>query len=304
LNTLSRHHRQAGHLDAALTAARESLHVRRAAAEDRPDAFLAELDSTLSHLAEILVALGDFTGARETYREVASVRRQLDPSNPRERQQDYVRTLLKLAELSRAADAHEEAMEIADEAVTLTRRLVVEGGRDHLPLLGVAFLTQAVALGDASRRAVAIRVNNKAAQIFRSLYRNMPDAVEALLDALNNQVSFLVLERKLKEAERVAAEAVTLLAPLELPEKLAAAHLRHARTLLLLDRLPEFDTARSAALKVYQRLDSESPGDYAQQIAEAQSLGPDPHLNRLRASPSTGPGPAPAAPGADPGAVR
>ncbi|MGW2770326.1 hypothetical protein [Streptomyces sp. NPDC001275] len=140
----------------------------------------------------------------------------------------------------------------------------------------MAFLTQAAALGDASRRAVAIRVNNKAAQIFRSVHRNMPDSVVALLDALNNQVGFLFLERRLKDAERVAADAVTVLAPLELPEELAAAHLRHARILLLLDRLPEFESARSAALELYRRLDNESPGDYAQKIAKAQSLGLEP----------------------------
>ncbi|MER5200836.1 tetratricopeptide repeat protein [Streptomyces sp. NPDC002755] len=282
LNTLSRHHSRAGNLDAALTAARESLHVRRAAAEDSPDAFLTELESSLSHLAEILIAIGDFTDARDTFREAASVRRQLDPSNPGARQRDYVRTLLKLAELSRAADAREEAMEIADEAVTLARRLVVEEGRDHLPLLGIAFLTQAVALGAASRPAVAIRVNTKAAQIFRSVHGNMPDSGVVLLEALNNLVRFLLLERRPADAERVAAEAVTVLASLELPEDLAAAHLRRAKILLALDRVPEFGSARSAALELYQRLDSESPGDYAQEIAEAQSLGLEPpeHVSR------------------------
>ncbi|MFJ9099509.1 trypsin-like peptidase domain-containing protein [Streptomyces sp. NPDC102405] len=276
LNTLSRHHLRAGNLDAALTAARESLHVRRAAAEDRPDAFLTELESTLSHLAEILIAIGDFTGAREVFREAASVRRQLDPSHQGARQQDYVGTLLELAELSRAADAPEAAMEIADEAVTLARRLVVEQGRDYLPLLGAAFITQAVALGATSRRAVAIRVNTKAAQIFRSVHRDMPDSAEALLEVLDTLVRFLLLEHRPEDAERVAAEAVAVLAFMELPEDLADAHMRHAQVLLLLDRLPEFESARRAALELYQRLNSESPGGYAQKIAEAQVLGLEP----------------------------
>ncbi|MEV6013811.1 tetratricopeptide repeat protein, partial [Streptomyces sp. NPDC051976] len=100
LNTLSRHHYKAGHLDEALKAGRESLHVRRAAAEDSPDAYLTELGSTLGHLAEILVGLGDFTSVREPLREVMSVRRQLNPSDPEARQRDYVRTLLDVADLS------------------------------------------------------------------------------------------------------------------------------------------------------------------------------------------------------------
>ncbi|MFF8402191.1 trypsin-like peptidase domain-containing protein [Streptomyces sp. NPDC015684] len=276
LNTLSRHHHQAGHLNEALKAARESLHVRRAAAEDSPDAYLTELESTLSHLAEILLDLGDFTGVRETVREAASVQQQLDPSDPDARQRDYVRTLLDVAELSATADAHEEAMEIADEAVTLARRLVVDRGRAHLPLLGGAFLMQAKTLAEASRLDVASRVNNKAAQVFRSVLRDTTDYVQGLLTALNNQVNFLTLARRFENAERAAAEAVTVLAPLELPEKLADAHLGHARTLLALHRLPEFETARSAALELYRRLEEESPGDYAQKIAEAQSLGLEP----------------------------
>ncbi|MGW7176509.1 trypsin-like peptidase domain-containing protein [Streptomyces xanthophaeus] len=276
LNTLSRHHHQAGHLDEALAAARESLQVRRAAAEDRPDAYLTELESTLSHLAEVQLDLGDFMGVRETVRETASVLHQLDPTDPDALQRDYVRALLDMAELSAAADAREEAMEIADEAVTLARQLVRDRGRDHLPLLGGAFLMQAKTLADASRLMVASRVNNKAAQVFRSVLRDTTDYVQGLLTALHNQVGFLTLMHRFEGAERAAAEAVTVLAPLELPEKLAEAHLTHAETLLALDRLPEFESARSAALELYQRLDGESPGDYAQKISEAKSLGIEP----------------------------
>ncbi|MEV6013884.1 hypothetical protein AB0M29_45090 [Streptomyces sp. NPDC051976] len=167
-------------------------------------------------------------------------------------------------------------MEIADEAVTLARRLVVDRGRDHLPLLGGAFLMQAKTLAGASRLAVASRVNNKAAQIFRSVFRDTTDYVQGLLTALNNQVSFLTLAHRLGNAERAAAEAVTVLAPLDLPEELADAQLMHARTLLAVDCLLEFEVARGAALALYQRLDSESTGDYAQKIAEAKSLGLEP----------------------------
>lgn len=276
LNTLSRHQYKAGDLDKALEAAEESLRVRRAAAEDRPDAYLSELESTLSHLADILIRLGDFTRVRETIREAASVQRQLDPSDPDERQWDYVQTLLDVAELSVEAEAHEEAMEIADEAVTLARRLVVDRGRDHLPLLGGAFLMQSKTLGAAARPAVAIRVNNKAAQVFRSILRDTTDYALGLLTALDNQVRFLTLARRFADAEHAAAEALTVLETLEQPEDLADAHLRHAGTLLALDRLPEFEEARSAALELYERLDSESPGDYAQKIAEAKSLGLEP----------------------------
>lgn len=276
LNTLSRHHYQAGHLDEALKAARESLHVRRTAAEDSPDAYLTELGSTLSHLAEVLLDLGDFTSVRETLREVVSVQQQLNPSDPDSRRWDYVRSLLDVAELSATADAYEESIEIADEAVTLARRLVVDRGRDHLPLLGGAFLMQSKTLAHASRLAVAYRVNNKAAQVFRSVLRDTTDNVQGLLTALNNQVTFLTLARRFENAERAAAEAVTVLAPLELPEELADAHLRHARTLLALDCLPEFESARNAALELYLRLDSESPGGYAQKIVEVKSFGLEP----------------------------
>lgn len=276
LNTLSRHHLQAGDLDAALTASQESLHLRRAAAEERPDAFLTELESTLSHLSEILIARGDLTGARDTFREAASIRRQLDPSHAGAQQEEYIAALLRLAELSSAVDTHEETMNIADEAVTVARRLVIEEGHDHLPWLGIAFLVQATALGATSRQAVAIRVCSKAAQIFRSVHRDTQDYVEELLETLDKLARFLILEHRLNEAERIASEVVTILATLELPEDLADAHTRHAHILLHLERLPEFESARSAALDLYRRLDGESPGDYAQKIAEAQGLGEPP----------------------------
>lgn len=278
LNTLALRHQQAGQLTEALDAAEESLRVRRTAAQDHPDAYLDELASTLSNKAQILKDLNDLTGAREAIREVASIKRRLARSNRSRHQVDYVRTLHKLAELNAATGASAEATQVADEAVALAREVVVAHGRDYLPLLGGSFLMQGLALTAASCRQVAFRVNNKAAQVFRAVLREDPTYARGLLTALDNQGQFLSLMKRGEEAEHAAAEAVAVLTglPEELREELskehAAAHARHAKTLLALGRSQEFRKARDTALSLYQRLDHDAPGSFTHAIADVKRL--------------------------------
>ncbi|MEU6822241.1 tetratricopeptide repeat protein [Streptomyces atriruber] len=279
LNTLTLRLHEAGDLTEAMEAADESLSVRRTAAQDHPDAYLEELTSTLNNRARVLVDLGDLVGALEDVREEASIRRQLAHSGQPRSRVRLVRTLHRLADLSLQAGSPSKALEAADEATGLARRLVVEDGRQHLPLLGGAFLVQTRSLIHASRASVAYRVNSKAAQVFRTVHRENPADFIGLLDALGNQARFMSAAKRPKEEEQAAAEIVALLTGLpeelrdELRENLAAAHEYHAGTLLALNRPAAAREACDAALALYQQLEREDPGrSLTESIAGVEAL--------------------------------
>ncbi|MEU1116340.1 MULTISPECIES: trypsin-like peptidase domain-containing protein [unclassified Streptomyces] len=284
LNTLTLRLHDVGLLDEALEAAEESLVARRTAADDQPDAYLAELASTLTNKSNVLLSLDDVTGALEARAEVVAIERHLVRSGTESAQADLVLTLHSAVELSVQVGAATEALHLADEAVGLARRLVVAHGHAYLPLLGGSFLIQTLALTHASCMAVAFRVNNKAAQIFRTVHRADPTDYRGLLTALTNQLQFLRPSRRHEEAEQVAAEAVAVLTELtdptglsedldsELAEECAAAHVRHAGALIALGRQEHARQAYDSALDLYRALDRAAPGSFADDIAETERL--------------------------------
>ncbi|MDX3386360.1 tetratricopeptide repeat protein [Streptomyces niveiscabiei] len=207
LSTLSRHQRRAGDLEGALGTAEESLRVRRTAAEEEPDAYLTELDSTLEHLAQILADLDDVPALRRTLREVLPVRRLLARTHPEAYLSDHAETLLIAAHVTEGA----ESLEAADEAVTVARRLVRDQGREHLHVLGLAFQAQARSLAGSGNPHVAFRVNAKAVQVLRRVFRETGQGAGDLLEALELQARALILAKRFEDAELVTAEAVAVL---------------------------------------------------------------------------------------------
>lgn len=239
LSTLSRHQRRAGDLDGALRTAEESLRVRRSAAEEEPDAYLAELASTLDHMVQILADLDDVPALVEAARENLSALRPLARVRPEAHLSDYVEILLVLADATEGA----ESREAADEAVTAARVLVRDQGREHLLLLGSAFLLQARSLISVSSPPVAFRVYTKAAQILRRVFRETGEGTDELLWALDAQARFyLLFTDRYEAAEHLSAEALAVLATLPddaLPDERAAALDTHARVQAALTPPPD-----------------------------------------------------------------
>ncbi|MFM9446349.1 trypsin-like peptidase domain-containing protein [Streptomyces acidiscabies] len=223
LSTLSRHQYRAGDPERALRTAEESLRVRRSAAEEEPDAYLAELASTLDHMVRILADLDDVPALVEAARENLSVRRPLARVRPEAHLSDYVEILLVVAQATEGT----ESLEAADEAVTAARRLVRDQGREHLILLGEAFRLQARSLIPVSHPLVAFRVYVKAAQILRRVFRETGEGADELVWALDAQARFYLLFTDRHEAaEHLSAEALAVLATVPedtLPEERAAA---------------------------------------------------------------------------------
>lgn len=273
LNTLAARHEEGGRLAEALEAAEESVRIRRDAAQERPDAYLDELVSSLRNKADILKGLGDLAGAWDAMAEAASLWRHPTRSDPPARQFDYVTLLHDLAGLHAEAGASADAVEAAGEAVGLARKLVVAHGRGYLPLLGASFLMQTNALMAAGCHPAAFRASNRAAQVFRTVFHEGAPDVSGLLSALRNQGQYLSLLERDEEAEHAAAEAVAAL--MGLPEEQRAAHAEehadahatHAARLLALGRTRESREARDAALGLYRRLERAAPGTYTHQIA-------------------------------------
>ena len=133
--------------------------MRRSAAEEEPDAYLAELASTLDHMVQILANLEDGPALVEAAREDLSVRRPLARVRPEAHLSSYVEILLVVADITEGSESREAAY----EAVAAARVLVRDQGREHLLLLGSAFRLQARSLASVSHPAVAFRVYTKAA---------------------------------------------------------------------------------------------------------------------------------------------
>ncbi|MEX3103204.1 trypsin-like peptidase domain-containing protein [Streptomyces sp. ST1015] len=229
LGTLSRHQRHAGDLAGALRTAEESLRVRRSAAEEEPDAYLAELASTLDHMVQILANLEDGPALVEAAREDLSVRRPLARVRPEAHLSSYVEILLVVADITEGSESREAAY----EAVAAARVLVRDQGREHLLLLGSAFRLQARSLASVSHPAVAFRVYTKAAQILRRVFRETGEGADELLGALDAQARFyLLFTDRVEAAEHLSAEALAVLAALPedaFPDERAAALDTHAR---------------------------------------------------------------------------
>lgn len=278
LNTLTVRLQEADLLTEALEAAEESLDVRRAAADEYPDAFLDELASTLTNKTHVLMALGDVDATRETLAENASVERRLIEAGSPHAREDLVMTLQEAVELSVEAGATAEALGEAEEAVGLARQLVAAHGHDYLPLLGGSFLIQTLALSRTPLVHVAFRVNNKAAQVFRTVHEQNPAYARGLLTALTNQLQFLIMFGRLEEAGLIAAEAAALVAGLpedsrsDLMAEHAYARARHAETFLNLDRPVQAREASDVALALYRELERESPGSFTEEIAGLEAL--------------------------------
>ncbi|MEU1403430.1 tetratricopeptide repeat protein [Streptomyces sp. NPDC005728] len=282
LNTLTLRHHEAGRYTEALEAVEESLRIRRHAAQSRPDAYADELASALTNKANVLRDSGDAHGALEAAREAVGIKRRLARSNPEMQLAEATAALRTFSTLSDAVGEQAEAMEAAMEATDMARRLVVSHGRAHLGLLASCFLVQAQVFRGMSCGMLAFRVNNKAAQVFRLAYRDDPAISRGLLSALTNQVTLLTNMNRLEDAERAAAEAVSLLVGLpadfaeglgrKLTTSLAAAHVTHAERLLALGRVRESRGACDAALALHTELEADAPGSCEDEKAKVRRL--------------------------------
>ncbi len=71
-----------GDREAALSAAREAVEIRRALSAQRPDAFRPDLAASLNNLATMLSEVGDREAALSAAREAADLYRALSAQRP------------------------------------------------------------------------------------------------------------------------------------------------------------------------------------------------------------------------------
>ena len=192
-----------GRREEALAAIEEAVTIRRQLAQDRPDAFLPDLATSLSHQSGRLGDLGRREEALAAIEEAVTIRRQLAQARPAVFLPDLAGSLsnrsIHLGDLGR----REEALAAIEEAAGIYRQLAQDrpaaflpglamDDDGFLPDLAMSLNNQSGRLGDLGRREEALATIEEAVTIYRQLAQDRPDAfLPDLAGSLNNQSNHL-----------------------------------------------------------------------------------------------------------------
>ena len=126
---------EVGQRNEALEAAREAMRLRRALAEDSPQAYTPRLAMSLNNLANRLSEVGERNGALEAAREAVELYRGLAEDSPQAYTPDLAASLNNLANYLSEVGERNEALVAAREAVELYRGLAKDSPAAYTPRL-------------------------------------------------------------------------------------------------------------------------------------------------------------------------
>jgi tetratricopeptide (TPR) repeat protein len=211
LNNLSFRLRDLGRREDALAAAAEAVHLYRALAETRPDAFTPDLATSLNNLATMLSDLGRREDALAAAEEAVGLYRALADSRPDAFTPDLAMSLNNLATMLSDLGRREDALAAAAEAVHLRRALADSRPDAFTPDLATSLNNLATMLSDLGRREDALAAAAEAVHLRRALADSRPDAFTPdLAGSLNNLANRLSDLGRREDALAAAAEAVHL----------------------------------------------------------------------------------------------
>ncbi|MCB1021840.1 MAG: tetratricopeptide repeat protein [Bryobacterales bacterium] len=137
-NNLSVRLSDLGRREDALAQAEEAVRIRRALAQQRPDAFLPDLAMSLNNLATMLSDLGRREDALAQAEEAVRIRRALAQQRPDAFLPDLAMSLNNLANMLRDLGRREDALAQAEEAVRIRRALAQKRPDAFLPDLATS----------------------------------------------------------------------------------------------------------------------------------------------------------------------
>ena len=173
INTLSTAHWGAGLTQKALTLQLESLELCRTAPERDKSWVEPELARTLISLTVSLVETGRPQEHEARNAEVIPILRRLVARDPRQWGVSLAQTLSNRA-VALTESRPAEALPCAEEAVELSRRLVLQAEQRHRPLLGFALTNLGNAYAALGRDRSAIEPLGEAVALRRELTRENP----------------------------------------------------------------------------------------------------------------------------------
>ena len=204
-------HAQMGDHEAAVTVARQAVALQRPLAEEKPDAFLPDLATSLSNLANVLSDLGQREQALSAAEEAVKLYRQLAQQRPDAFLPDLAMSLSNLASVLNDLGQREQALSAAEEAVKLRRQLAQQRPDAFLPNLATSLSNLASVLSNLGQREQALSAAEEAVKLRRQLAQQRPDAfLPDLAPSLNNLASVLSDLGQRERALSAAEEAVKL----------------------------------------------------------------------------------------------
>ncbi len=211
---LARDSASLGRREEALQAAQEALDIYRRLAQDRPDAFLPYLATSLNNLGNRLSDLGRREEALQAAQEAVAIRRRLAQDRPDAFLPDLAMSLNNLGAMLSDLGRREEALQAAQEAVAIYRRLAQDRPDAFLPDLATSLNNLGNRLSDLGRREEALQAAQEAVAIYRRLAQDRPDAfLPDLARSLGVLGTCLVANVRLQDAVAAFVEGVRALSP-------------------------------------------------------------------------------------------
>ncbi|MEV7444242.1 tetratricopeptide repeat protein, partial [Streptomyces sp. NPDC091204] len=208
----------------ALTTITEAVTIRRRLVRDNPAAYLPDLASSLTNLANLQAQNGDRPGALTTITEAVTIRRRLVRDNPAAYLPDLASSLNNLATFQGDNGDRQSALTTIAEAVTIRRRLVRDNPAAHLPDLASSLNNLATLQGDNGDRPGALTTITEATNLYRTLTQENPAAhLPDLAMVLNNLAALQAQTGDRPGALTTITEATNLYRTLN--QENAAAHL-------------------------------------------------------------------------------
>jgi tetratricopeptide (TPR) repeat protein len=263
-----------GRREEALTAIEEAVTIRRALAQDRPDAFLPGLAASLNNLSIFLSDLGRREEALTAIEEAVTIYRALAQDRPDAFLPNLATALNNQSNRLWDLGRREEALTAIEEAVTICRALAQDRPDAFLPNLAMSLNNQSNALSDLGRREEALTAIEEAVTIRRALAQDRPDAfLPGFALSLNNLGGCLSDLGQREEALTAIEEAVTAYRALAqdrpdafLPD-LAMSLSNQSNALSDLGRREEALTAIEEAVTICRALAQDRPDAFLPRLA-------------------------------------
>lgn len=276
LSRLATRYDHAGLVGKAVASADESARIFRRLAAVDPDANLAGLGGTLTHLGGYLSARGRHAEALATAEEAAGIFRQLVASDPARHLPGLSGALVNLGSLLSAQGEQERALRVTLEATAILMRLADTDPAAHLFPLATTLDNLGRVFSDLGRPEDSLKASEQAVTLFRLIAeRNSAACLPDLARALHHRGHWLSQLGRPEEALRAVREAVAI--DRRLVASNPGAHQAHlaasldnlGASLIGTERPDEAVPAFEEAVALFRHLAEADPGSREPDLAKA-----------------------------------
>lgn len=206
LNNYTRFLSVLGRHEEALIHAETALPIWRQLADERPEAFLPSLATSLSNISQYLYQLGQHRYSLDCAEEAVLIFNQLVNEDGKSFEPKVAKSLSTLANRYSELGRHEEALAHASNAALFYSQLAEKAGSEFLPNLGGICITLASILASLGRREDALARADDAVSIFRKLADAQPEVFLGDLALSLNNVAIELVELGQNDAALSKAE--------------------------------------------------------------------------------------------------